>query len=116
MDIPYPSQHTMSGNNRPAGEMPFECFRCCIAKKEERKAAGGGGDRLECPVETHSICVVFFFMCCCFFTVHRGGGGVIVHIVCFIEWNPKGRCNRLVFQWARRVVWLNGFDQGISVN
>ena len=45
-----------------------------------------------------------------------GGGGVIVHTVCFIEWNPKGRCNRMVFQCARRVVWLNGFDQGISVN
>ena len=51
-----------------------------------------------------------------FFTVHRGGGGVIIHIVCFIEWNPERRCNRMVFQWARRVAWLNGFDQGISVN
>ena len=55
-------------------------------------------------------------MCFFFFYGSQGGGGVIVHIVCFIEWNPKGRCNRMVFQWARRVVWLNGFDQGISVN
>ena len=76
---------------------------------------GGVGDRLESPVETHSIFMVFFLMCCCCF-LRFTGGGIIVHIVCFIEWNPKGRCNRMVFQWARRVVWLNGFDQGISVN
>ena len=108
MDIPYPSQHSMSGNHRPASEMPLKCLRCCIAKKEERKAGGGGGggDRLESPVETHLILwCCFFNVLLLFFTVHRGGGGgVIVHIVCFIEWNPKGRCNRMVFQWARRVV------------
>ena len=84
-----------------------------LQSKKGRKEGGGGGgggvgDRLQSPVETHVLLL--------FFTVHRGGGGVIVHIVCFIEWNPKGRCNRMVFQWARRVVWLNGFDQGISVN
>ena len=49
MDIPYPSQHTMSSNHRPASEMPFKCFRCGIAKKEERNTErgevwrGGGG-------------------------------------------------------------------------
>ena len=63
------------------------------------------GNRLESPVETHSIFVVFFInVLLLFFTVQRGGG-VIVHIICFIEWNPKGRCNRMVFQWAKRVVW-----------
>ena len=53
-----------------------KCFRCCIAKKEERKAGGGWGvgDRLESPVETHSMFVVFFFLhvLLLFFTV--GGG------------------------------------------
>ena len=101
--------------------MPFKCFTCCIAKKEERRGSGGVGDRLESPVETHSIFVFFFFFfffecVVVVFYGSQGGGGVIVHIVCFIEWNPKGRCNRMVFQWSRRVVWLNGFDQGISVN
>ena len=56
--------------------------------------------------------VVFLNVLLLFFTVHRGGGGGNG----FIEWNPKGWCNRMVFQWARRIVWLNGFDQGISVN
>ena len=44
------------------------------------------GDRLESPVETHSIFAVFFFCmwCCCFYTV-GGGGGYTVDIVCFIE-------------------------------
>ena len=76
------------------------------------------GDRLESPVEPIQFLWCFFFLnvlLLLFFTVHRGGGG-IVHIVCFIEWNPKGRCNIMVCQWARRVVWLNGFDQGSSVN
>ena len=79
MDIPYPSQHTLSGNHRPASEMPFKMFRCCIAKKEERKAGGGGGvgDRLESPVETHSMFVVFFLhvLLLLVFTVEGGGGG-----------------------------------------
>ena len=70
MDIPYPSQHTMSGNRRPTSEMPFKCFRCCIAKKEERKKGGGGGNRLESPDETHSIFVVFFLH-----VLRFGGGG-----------------------------------------
>ena len=52
----------MSGNHRPASEMPFKCFRCCIAKrKKERLRKGlGSATRLESPVETHSIFVVFF--------------------------------------------------------
>ena len=33
--------HTMSSNHRSASEMPFKCFRCCIAIKEERKAGEG---------------------------------------------------------------------------
>ena len=46
--------HTLSqpahnvGNHRPAGEMPFKCFRCCVAKKEgggEGWGVGGGGWR-----------------------------------------------------------------------
>ena len=37
---------------------------------------GGVGDRLESPVETHSIFAGFFCMwCCCFCTVGGGGGG-----------------------------------------
>ena len=40
---------------------------------------GGGGDRLESPVENHSIFVVFFCMCyCCFFPFFWGGGWVCV--------------------------------------
>ena len=67
MDIPYPSQHKMSSNHRHASEMPFNFFRCCKAKKEERKAGrvcvwGGVGDRLESPVETHSVFAVLFFL------------------------------------------------------
>ena len=88
MDIPYPSQHTLSGNHRPGppAKCHSKCFRCCIAKKEERKAGGGGGgggggvgDRLESPVETLSMFVVFFCMfccCCCFYGV--GGGGKLL--------------------------------------
>ena len=39
----------------------IQVFRCWIAKKEERNAGGGGdGDRLDSPVETHSMFVVFF--------------------------------------------------------
>ena len=85
MDIPYPSQHKMSSNHWPLSEMPFKCFRCCIAKKEERKAGvcvcgggggggGGVGDQLESPVETHSIFLVFFCMCCCCFCTFKGVG------------------------------------------
>ena len=70
MDIPYPSQHTMSSNHRPASEMTFKCFRCGIAKMEERNTergvvwlgGGGVGDRLESHVETHSNFVCFFFL------------------------------------------------------
>ena len=41
VDIPYPSQHTMSSNHRPASKMSFKRFRCGIAKKEERNTEGG---------------------------------------------------------------------------
>ena len=79
MDIPYPSQHTMSGNHQPASEMPFKCFRCCIAKKEERKAGGGGGvgDRLESPVETLKPiqCLWCCFFACVVVVVFYGWGG-----------------------------------------
>ena len=73
------------------------------------------GDRLESPVEPIQFLWCFFFECVVVVFYSSQGGG-IVHIVCFIEWNPKGRCNIMVCQWARRVVWLNGFDQGSSVN
>ena len=38
--------HTLS---QPAhSEMPFKCFRCCIAKRKKKKAEeGGGGRRLD---------------------------------------------------------------------
>ena len=84
MDIPYPSQHTMSSNHRPASEMPFKCFRCGIAKKEERntergvvwrgRGGEGVGDRLESHVETHSN-FVCFFTCEVVFVRFEGGGG-----------------------------------------
>ena len=85
MDIPYPSQHTMSSNHWHASEMPFNFFRCCKAKKEERKAGegvcvwggGGVGDRLESPVETHSIFAVFF-ACGVVVFVRLGGGGKLL--------------------------------------
>ena len=72
MDIPYPSQHTMSSNHRPTSEMQFKCFRGCIAKKE----GGGVGDWLESLGETHSIFVVFFFAGVVF--VRFGGGGKLL--------------------------------------
>ena len=38
--------HTLSqpthNVEQPSSEMPFKCFRCCIAKKEEKKAGGEG--------------------------------------------------------------------------
>ena len=81
MDKPYPSQDTLSGNHRPASEMPIKCFRCCIAKKKERVCGGGGGgvgDPLESPVETHSMFVVFFLLhvLLLLFFLRFGGGGV----------------------------------------
>ena len=74
MDIPYPSLHTMSSNHRPASEMPFKCFRCCIAKKEGGGGGVGVGDQLESPVETHSIlwCFVHVLL---LFLYGLGGGG-----------------------------------------
>ena len=80
MDIPYPSLHTMSSNHRPASEMPFKCFRCCIAKREGGGGGVGVGDQLESPVETHSIFVVF---CACVVVVFvwfggRGGGKLLI--------------------------------------
>ena len=82
MDIPYPSQHTMSINHKPASEMSFKCFRCCIAKREEWKAGegcvcdggGGFGDRLESPVETHSILWWVFLHDCVVVVFVRLGG------------------------------------------
>ena len=85
MDIPYPSQHTMSRNHRPASEMPFKCFRCsCKNGKKEGGGrcvcvcvcgGGGVGDQLESPVETHSIFVVFLFACVVVVVVDDGLGG-----------------------------------------
>ena len=53
------------------------------SKKGRRKAGGGVGDRLESPVETHSMFAVFFCMCCCccFFTVRGGGGKLMIKSV-----------------------------------
>ena len=74
MDIPYPSQHTMSSNHRPASKMPFKWFRCCIAKKEERKAGEGVGvgDPLESPF---NFCGVFFLHVLMLFLYGLGGAG-----------------------------------------
>ena len=72
MDIPYPIQQTMSSNHRPAGEMPFKCLRCCIAKKEEG-GGGGVGDRLESLGEPIQFLWCFF---ACVVFVRFGGGGV----------------------------------------
>ena len=70
-------QHTTSGNHRPASEMPFKCFRCCIAirKKERLRKGVGSATRLESPVETHSIFVVFLQVLLFFDGFGRGGGG-----------------------------------------
>ena len=84
MDIPYPSQHTMSSNHLPASEMPFKCFRCRIAKKEkkEEKKAGEGmcvsvavGNRLESPRQNpFNFCGVFLHVLLLFLYGLRGGG------------------------------------------
>ena len=77
MDIPFPSQHTLSGNHRPASEMPFKMFQMLHSKKGRKEGRGGGGggvgDRLESPVETHSMFVVFF--ACVVVVVFYGWGG-----------------------------------------
>ena len=80
MDIPYPCQHTLSGNHRPASEMPFKMFSMLHSKKgrkEGGRGGGGVGDRLESPVETHSIFVVFFFACLVVVVFYGLEGGVI---------------------------------------
>ena len=75
MDIPYHSQHTMSRNHRPASEVPFKNGRkegggsVCVCV-----GGGGGGDRLESPVETHSIFVGFFACVVVVFVRFWGGG------------------------------------------
>ena len=72
MDIPYPSRHTMSSNHQPTSEMPFKCFRCCIAKREG--GGGGVGDRLESLGDPFNFCGLFF--ACVVFERFGGGGGV----------------------------------------
>ena len=59
----------------PPAKCHSKCFKCCIAKKEERKAGGGVGDRLEIPVETHSMFVVVFFACVVVVVFYGWGGG-----------------------------------------
>ena len=39
---------------------------------------GGGGDRLESPVETHSMFVVFFFHVLVLLFLRFGGGGKLL--------------------------------------
>ena len=99
MGIPYPSQHTMSGNHRPASEMPFKCFRCCIAKKEIRRwgreglRGGGVGDQFESPVEMHSIFLVFFFffhVLLLFLRFVEGGGGKLLKLYVSLNRILKG--------------------------
>ena len=86
MDIPYPSQHTLSGNHRFASEVPFKCFRCCIAKEEERNAGKGGGwvgTGLRAPLKpiqclwcfSSFACVVVVFLRFFFLFFFWGGGG-----------------------------------------
>ena len=84
MDIPYPSQHTMSGNHRPASEMPFKCFRCCIAKKEEKKVGEGGGEgglaiTLRAPLKSIQFFWCFFLhvFLLFFYGFWRGGGKLL---------------------------------------
>ena len=60
MDKTYPSQHTLSGNHRPASEMPFKMFQMLHSKNGRKEGGRGVGDQLESPVETHSMFVVFF--------------------------------------------------------
>ena len=82
MDIPNPSQHTMSGNHRPVSEMPFKCFRCCIAKKKERKAGEGGGEggggglatNLRAPLKPIQFFWCFLHVLLLFFLRFVGGG------------------------------------------
>ena len=85
MDIPYPSQHTMSSNHRPASEMSFECLRCCITKKEKRKAGGrcvcvgGGGGGGVGGCQRATLKPIQFLWCFIAFVVvvfvRLGGGG-----------------------------------------
>ena len=72
---PIPASTHCRATIGPPAKCHSKCFRCCIAKKEERKA---GGDRLESPVETHSMFVVFFFACVVVVVVvfYGLGGGV----------------------------------------
>ena len=80
MDIPYPSQHTMSSNHWPASEMPFKCFRCSIAKKEGGGGCvcvGGGGSwrpAIERRSNPFNFCGVFF-ACVVVFVRFGGRGG-----------------------------------------
>ena len=74
---PIPASTHCRATIGPPAKCHSKCFRCCIAKKEERKAGGGVGDRLESPVETHSMFVVFFLhVLLLLFFYCLGGGGV----------------------------------------
>ena len=69
--------HIVGRPSGPPAKCHSKCFRCCIAKKEGGRG-GGVGDRLESPVETHSMFVVVFFACVVVVVFYGlgGGGGV----------------------------------------
>ena len=109
----------------PPAKCHSKCFRYCIAKKEERKAGGGGGvgDRLESPIETHSMFVVFFCMCCCCCFLRFVGGGVNCWYSLF-HWIESERAVQqegvsvdyvsCIFQW----IWSGYFNElsGLSAS
>ena len=94
MDIPYPSQLTMSSNHLPAREMPFKCFRCCIAKKKKGRrgegvfvcvGGGGGGGWVATGLRAQLKPIQFlcdFFACVVVVFVWFGGVRV--------GWRPAG--------------------------
>ena len=53
----------------------IQMFQMLHSKKEERKAGEGVGVRLESPIETRSIFVVFIFFACVVVVFVRFGGG-----------------------------------------
>ena len=76
--------HTLSQPTHIVGQ-PSACQRNAIQnvldvayqkrKKGRREGRGVGGDRLESPVETHSMFVVFFFACVVVIVFYGLGGG-----------------------------------------